>query len=215
MNRIAIMQNYRLQVSWHWESTWCGKVPREPTAETSLGDRSKSHVTHVNSERATGIKLIIWLPFFSGSRIRGEKMHFVCRNQCFGSGLDPIQSGPRIRSRVGIRIQKGKNVQQKNKKKLRTYMFSSAGCSLSRAEGFCSLDVLYGGPGISKLQFLIKKIAIFDKNNWSNFYSAVNFFQFLSQKPWIRMGIQPKMLDLKHWSRQVLSSYFLHALWHS
>jgi hypothetical protein len=31
------------------------------------------------------------------------------------------------------------------------------GCSLLRAEGFsCSLDVLYGGLGISKLQFLIK-----------------------------------------------------------
>jgi hypothetical protein len=30
--------------------------------------------------------------------------------------------------------------------------------SLLRAEGFsCSLDVLYGGLGISKLQFLIKK----------------------------------------------------------
>jgi hypothetical protein len=33
-------------------------------------------------------------------------------------------------------------------------MFSSAGCSFLRAEGFsCSLDVLYGGLGISKLQF--------------------------------------------------------------
>jgi hypothetical protein len=34
----------------------------------------------------------------------------------------------------------------------------SAGCSLLRAEGSsCSLDVLYGDLGISKLQFLIKK----------------------------------------------------------
>jgi hypothetical protein len=34
----------------------------------------------------------------------------------------------------------------------------SAGYSLLRAEGFsCSLDVLYGGLGINKLQFLIKK----------------------------------------------------------
>jgi hypothetical protein len=33
------------------------------------------------------------------------------------------------------------------------FMFrSSAGCSLLRAERFfCSLDVLYGGPGIGKL----------------------------------------------------------------
>ncbi len=35
---------------------------------------------------------------------------------------------------------------------------------------FCSLDVLYGGQGTSKLQF-DKKI--------SNFFSAVKFFQFL------------------------------------
>ncbi len=33
----------------------------------------------------------------------------------------------------------------------------SAGCSLMRAEGFfCRLDVLYGGQGINKLQFLIE-----------------------------------------------------------
>jgi hypothetical protein len=37
-------------------------------------------------------------------------------------------------------------------------MFWSAGCSVLRVEGFfCSFDVLYGGPGISKLQFLTKK----------------------------------------------------------
>jgi hypothetical protein len=35
----------------------------------------------------------------------------------------------------------------------------SAGCSLLRAEGFsCSLDVLHGGIGKSKWQFLIKKM---------------------------------------------------------
>jgi hypothetical protein len=45
-----------------------------------------------------------------------------------------------------------------------------------RAEGFfCNLDVLYGGLGIGKLQF--------DKKN------------FWSLKPWIRIGIQPKLLD--------------------
>jgi hypothetical protein len=50
---------------------------------------------------------------------------------------------------------------QKNRKKDRISIFSSAGCSLLRAEGFsCSLGVLYGGLGISKLQFLIKKIKI-------------------------------------------------------
>jgi hypothetical protein len=48
-------------------------------------------------------------------------------------------------------------------------MFLSTGCSLLRAEGFsCSLGVLYGGLGISKLQFLIKKIEIK--------FPAINFF---------------------------------------
>ncbi len=78
-------------------------------------------------------------------------------------------------------------------------MFLSAGCSLLRAEGFSySWDVLYGDLGISKLQFLRKKI--------SNFFSAVNFFTYLVIKTlnldwiWIRISIQPKMLvpDPKH-----------------
>jgi hypothetical protein len=49
----------------------------------------------------------------------------------------------------------------KNRKKSRIFMFISTGCSLLRAEGFsCSLGFLYGGPEISKLQFLINKIEI-------------------------------------------------------
>jgi hypothetical protein len=58
-----------------------------------------------------------------------------------------------------------------------------------RAEGFsCSLGVLYGGLGISKLQFLIKKIKIK--------FPAINFFSILGhqtqdpdpqlEKMWIR-----------------------------
>jgi hypothetical protein len=61
----------------------------------------------------------------------------------------------------------------KNRKKSRIFMFLSTGtgCSLLRAEGFSSsLGVLYGGLGISKLQFLFKKIEIK--------FPAVNFFQF-------------------------------------
>jgi hypothetical protein len=43
------------------------------------------------------------------------------------------------------------------------------GWSLLRAEGFsCSLDILYGGRGISKWQFLIKRIL--------DFFSAELFF---------------------------------------
>ncbi len=63
-----------------------------------------------------------------------------------------------------------------------------------RAEGFFyNLDILYGGLGIGKLQFLVKKKK---KKN-----SAVIFFQFLVIKAldpdWIRIriGIQPQTLD--------------------
>jgi hypothetical protein len=39
----------------------------------------------------------------------------------------------------------------RNRKKLITFIFSSAGCTLLRTEGFsCTLDVLYEGLGISK-----------------------------------------------------------------
>jgi hypothetical protein len=63
-----------------------------------------------------------------------------------------------------------------------------------RAEGFsCNFDALYGGLGIGKLWFLIKKNLIF--------FSAVNFFKFFVIKTLdpdrirIPIGIQPKMLD--------------------
>jgi hypothetical protein len=63
----------------------------------------------------------------------------------------------------------------KNRKKYRIFMFLSTGCSLLRAEGFsCSLGVLYGRLGISKLQFLIKKIEIK--------FPAINFFSILGHQ---------------------------------
>jgi hypothetical protein len=68
----------------------------------------------------------------------------------------------------------------KKRKKSRNFMFLSTGCSRLRAEGFsCSLGVLYRGLGISKLQFLIKKI--------ETKFPAINFFQFKVIKPWIRI----------------------------
>ncbi len=81
----------------------------------------------------------------------------------------------------------------------------SAGCSLLRTEdSSCSLEILYGGLGISKFKFLIKKI--------SNFFSCGIFPIFFLLKHWIRIriGIQPKMLDpnpesinpdSKHWKK--------------
>ena len=62
------------------------------------------------------------------------------------------------------------------------FMFWSVGWPLLRAEDFfCNLDVLYGGLGIGKLQFLIKK-----KLNF--FFQLLFLFNFWSLKPWIRIG---------------------------
>ncbi len=93
-------------------------------------------------------------------------------------------AGFRIRIRIRINLSSwirihiqiadpdpGKNMTQKNRKKDKIFICWSAGCSLLRAEGFsCSLGILYGGLGIRKLQFLIKKIKIK--------FLVVNFFQF-------------------------------------
>ncbi len=83
-------------------------------------------------------------------------------------------------------------------------MFWSVGWPHLRAEGFfCNLDILYGGLGIGKLQFLIKKIYnfffilikkfffILIKKNLI-FFSAVIFFKFLVitlDPDWIRIRI--------------------------
>ena len=88
-------------------------------------------------------------------------------DQCCGSGSAWILVG-------WIRIQEGK-MTHKNRKKSRIFMFLSTGCSLLRAEGFsCSLGLLYGGLGISKLKFLIKKIEIK--------FPAINFFSILGHQ---------------------------------
>ncbi len=92
--------------------------------------------------------------------------------QCFETGwdwigLDLIRSvdpnpDPDLESESGSKRAK---MTHKNRKKLRNFMFWkfwNAVCSLLRADGFfCSLDVLYGGLGIRKLQLLTKKISIF------------------------------------------------------
>jgi hypothetical protein len=51
-----------------------------------------------------------------------------------------------------------------------------------RTEGFFyNLDILYGGLGIGKLKFLIKK-------KLKKIFSCNFFFNFWSLKPWIRIG---------------------------
>ncbi len=72
---------------------------------------------------------------------------------------------------------------QKNRKKSRIFMFLSTGCSLLRAEGFsCSFGNLYGGLGISKLQFLIRG------KQKLNFQLYI-FFNFRSSNPGSGSGI--------------------------
>ncbi len=83
-------------------------------------------------------------------------------NQCPGSGLDPysirlVDLGLDLDSGSGSRRAK---MTHKNRKKLRKLIFWSAGYgSLLRAEGIsCSLDIRYGGLGISKKRFLFLKM---------------------------------------------------------
>ncbi len=78
---------------------------------------------------------------------------FHSLQQCCGSGsgLDPDSMGS------WIRIQEGKNDPQ-TKKKVNKFHFFEVLDVFLRVEGFsCSLDVLYGGLGISKLQFFFIK----------------------------------------------------------
>ncbi len=113
-----------------------------------------------------------------------------CSNQyqCFGSKSGLEFGFCQVSGLIRNPDPGGQKSLTKIKKKLRKFMFWSAGCSLLRAEGFsCNLGVLYGGLWISKLHFLIKKY---------EFFPAVIFFSnFWSSKPWIRIAIQPKMLD--------------------
>jgi hypothetical protein len=73
--------------------------------------------------------------------------------------------------------------------KVQNFHVSSTGCSLLRAEGFsCSLGVLYGGLGISKLQFLIKKIEI--KFPFKFFFSILGH-QTLDPDPQLEKMLDP------------------------
>ncbi len=124
------------------ESTWrrddtrlpCGDIPRQYTI---LSGKSLSHSQILKIQKCL-LNIRVSDPDPHGSAliwVAGSGSAFNC-----GSG-----SGSR-RAKMT----------HKNRKKSRIFMILSTGCSLLRAEGFsCSLGVLYGGLGISKLQFLI------------------------------------------------------------
>ncbi len=103
------------------------------------------------------------------SRIQGSKKHWIPDpDQGFrtgfririGSGLDPYSIGPvnpDPDSESGSGSRRAK-MTHKSRKNLEKFMLWSVGWPLLRAEVFfCNLDILYGGLGIGKLQFLIKK----------------------------------------------------------
>ncbi len=95
-----------------------------------------------------------------------------------GSVVDPDSVGsldpyPVTDSQSGSRRAKKTH---KHRRKLIKFMFWSAGCSLSRADGFSlSLDILYGGIGIRRLDFWSKK-------DWKKNFQLCFFLQFLVMK---------------------------------
>jgi hypothetical protein len=101
--------------------------------------------------------------FLQGFRIR-IRINLSCWIRIHIQIVDPDHFLPfwiRIRIRnLNVDPDPGEQkMSHKNRKKSRIAMFLSTGCSFLRPEGFsCSLGVLYGGLGISKLQLLIKKI---------------------------------------------------------
>ncbi len=81
-------------------------------------------------------------------------------------------------------------------------MFWSAGCSLVWAEGFsCSLGVLCGGLGISKLQFFIQKLSIFGHQNPG---SGLD-------RDWIQ--IRPHWIRIRNTERKKIENHVSAILW--
>ncbi len=106
------------------------------------------------------------------TEILGQKGDRYWKQQCCGPGSGvristdtdsfwSAGSGSALGIRIRIRIQEDHNEPQKWRK----FKFWSARCSLSRNEYFsCSLDVLYWGLGIGKLQFDKKNHIFFSRN---------------------------------------------------
>ncbi len=129
------------------------------------------------------IQYLNFFPFFYQNH--WVSMWIWIRNQGYGSVSG--SAWIRINLSCGSGSSRAK-MTHKNRKKARIFMFSCTGCSLLRAEGFfCNLGVLYGGLGISKLQFLIKKIKIK--------FPAINFSNFRSSNPGSGSGIRIRNPD--------------------
>jgi hypothetical protein len=132
---------------------------------------------------------------------------YLCRRQCFGSGIG-LGLGPDCQlsgSTSGSGYRRTKTT-HKNRKKLSNLMFWSVGCYLLRGEGFfCSLDVLYGGLGIGKLQFssflVIKTINLdwirIRTGSWSGSGSV------FCLKYWMDPDPDQMNTDPKHWLQEM------------
>ncbi len=115
----------------------------------------------------------------------------------------------RIRTDCGRQDLGGQKLITKREKKWIYFKFISAGCSLLMAEGFsCSLDVLYGGQGISISQLSIKII-------YRNYFQNEIFLKFWSSKYGIRNLIcwictrTKTNADPKHWFNHFKKVAFL------
>jgi hypothetical protein len=108
-----------------------------------------------------------------------------------------IQSGRWIL----FRIQEGKNDTQKQKKRKKDFRFWGAGCYFLRAEDISSsLDILYGGLGISKLQF------------WPFFSPVILFFKYWSIG-YLNPGSGPKMKAMQIRNIAALAAGFWSLPW--
>jgi hypothetical protein len=118
-------------------------------------------------------------PFFSSTGRRGSI------RTTYGQTVPLLVLVARVADPDWIRIQSGQWIL------FFKFMFWSVGWPLLRAEGFfCNLDILYGGLGIGKLQFLIKRNLTF----FQLYFFLLQFLVIKALDPdWIRIriGIQP------------------------
>ncbi len=152
---------------------WCPRRGLSPAHGEAWGGLQGEHCPPQEGLRCRSVphfpdsfaKYLFWMArvrplFYAGFRIRRIALIWGCwiRIRIQIADPDPDPGGQKWPTKI--------------EKSPEFHVFKyGTGCSLLRAEGFsCSLGVLYGGLGIRKLQFLIKKIEIK--------FPAINFFQF-------------------------------------